>query len=152
MRPLARCHGERVEQRGAPHRALPYRVSFQRLDGPDFGGLGNADFAMIYLEPELGQESGLYIADQLLRLQARLGENMDLADLPERGGHHPGRKHPFQAGEQLLSPANPPRIRRALQRSRAHRGVGLTDRGRGQGSSYPFVRSQATALRPLAFA
>ena len=66
---------------------------------------------MIHLQTELRQEGALDVAYQLLRLEPRLRQDVDLAHLAQRRGHHPRREHPLERGEQVLRPPDPPRIR-----------------------------------------
>ena len=116
MLPPARCHRQVLEQYGPLQHPVPQRVALERLDRLYVRRLGDADLPMIHLQTELRQEGALDVAYQLLRLEPRLRQDVDLAHLAQRRGHHPRRKDPLQAGQQVLGTADAPRVRRGVRR------------------------------------
>src|SRR5256885_1736528 len=73
--------------------------------------LRDTDPTVIDLEAQVREEGALYVPYHLLRRRSCLHQDVHLRHLTHGVGHHSRRKHPLKAGEQLLRPFDPPRVR-----------------------------------------
>src|SRR5690606_25582755 len=107
-------------------------------------------------QAQVRQQRRLDVADHLLGGLRVGGQDVDLAHLTQRGGHHPCREHPLERGEQVLGPTHAPRIGGGIGLAALALGV---EELRGCGHEWPLLRRpsakkvvHAMVFRPAALA